>query len=296
MSVVIEADFQNDLRVHFLGELAKLGVSAPPPADDPVREVCFAYFSVLHRLIPVTPRRVWKSREIEQRALSQEEQGQLAAIISEIEAGIDLRPRLSRTITKPTYSDRLLNGWGVHHLHVGPREDAHGRALLYVLMASADAYLINWKGHGDESFGDSELMNILHRNWPDVIKSYRAPGVVPGSLEPEGYSPSERQKMRRYFTLGTQVEDGTVYLPIGGGTVMNGGSAKAARRVRDARQLAQNVYEAAQENAEKISELVEERSGRKLDVLRLRYMVGAPIRIEELQTGVIIELPKASAE
>ena len=296
MSVVVEADFQNDLRIHFLAELAKLGVSAPAPADDPVRETCFAYFSVLQRLIPAGARTAWKSRELEQRILTDEQQARLATIVAEIEAGLDLRPRLSRRIMRANYSDRLLNDWGIHHLHVGPREDAYGPELLYVLMTARDAYLIDWKRHGDDCFGDAELMNILHRNWPDAIERFRAPGVVPGSLEPAGYSPSDRQKMRRHFTLCTQVEDGTVYVPLGGGTVACGGSALAARRVSYERQLAQNVYEAVRDNAEGLRDLIARRTGRRLDVLRFRYVVGGPIRVEELQTRLFVRLPEAPAE
>ncbi len=288
--VSVEADFQEDLRLHYLSELAKLGVPPPKAADD-VFSACSGYFNVRFRLIPKRPRRALKSRELLRRKLSHRQRSRLGAIVKEIETGTDLRPRLSKNVLRPDYSDKLLQDWGIQHLHVGPHHDAHGPELLYVYFTSDSAHLIDWQEHGVGSFADQALMEILHDNWPAAIE-HETSGFVPDTLEPSDLTPAERQLLRAKFTLCTQVADGTIYLPLGGGSTMAGSSSRVTRWVQRERQLAQNVHEWVVKNAVPIQSAIVKKTAKPLEVLKLRYIVGQPLRVQEQQTNIVVNLPE----
>lgn len=295
-TISVEADFQDDLRVHCLAELTNLGVSLPKEPSD-VFAACAGYFNVLFRLIPQQPRHVFKSGALRRRRLTHRQRSRLGAIVREIEGGVDLRPRLSKNILKPDYNDKLLQDWGIHHLHVGPRNAAHGAELLFVYVTEEYAYLIDWyAGHGVDSFADQALMQILHENWPDAIERERAHGYVPGSLEPASLTPTERQSLRAKFTLGTQMADGTIYLPIGGGTTLDGGSSRVLGRVQYERQLAHNAQEWVTNNAVLVRDAIARKTGTSVDALELRYLVGRPVRVQELRTGVVVTLPQRESD
>jgi hypothetical protein len=289
--VSVEANFQEDLRLHYLSELTNLGAKPPNETDD-VFAVCAGYFNVEFRLIPKRARTVLKSRELARRRLSHGQRSRLGTIVKEMATGTELRHRLSKNILKPDYNDKLLHDWGIHHLHVGPQHAPHGRELLYVYVTNEMAHLIDWQEHGVESFANQALMQILHDNWPNAIEHEKPVGVVPGSLTPSDLMPAERQRLREKFTLCTQTTDGTIYLPLGGGTTLAGGSTRVLRRVQHERQLAQNVQEWVTENAGAVSNALARHTGQRLDHLKLRYLVGRPLRVQEQRTGVVVNLPE----
>jgi len=63
-------------------------------------------------------------------------------------------------------------------------------------------------------------VEIVHENWPDTIKPYRVPGAVAVSVNP---SSTEIKRLRSaHLNSALQMDDGTVYLPIGGGMASDG--------------------------------------------------------------------------
>jgi hypothetical protein len=128
-------------------------------------------------------------------------------------------------------SDGLLNEWGVHHLHLGADllSDGSGRfertaPLLFARITDDDFYAINVYQHG--AWEESGILESLHRNWPDTIRSYRLKGI-----QGEPLSKTQRRNLRKVNAqAATVVADGTVYMSIGGGVVSSGVSAEAVRR------------------------------------------------------------------
>ncbi len=281
----IEADFSSDLRDHFIAELRAAGAQLEWGKTD-VRTAGIAFYNLRSRLIPQVPRQTLISRRLKSKIpkLSRGARAQLEIIVEEIRTGADLNRRLSkRVLARPLYSDGLYVDWGVSHLHVGPIEHPHGKELLYVYFASERAHLVTWSGHGVETMADQEMVQILHDDWPDAIAHMRAPGVVPGSLGLDRLTPEQRDKMRRKFTIGTQVADGIVYLPYGHGVTLSGSSMQVTVRVN--RQL--------RENADGLQKAIVGAREVRLDLLKLKYHVGNFPRVEELQTGVVVDLARS---
>lgn len=143
-----------------------------------------------------------------------------------IESDQDITPNLSKLVNNLNSKDSMLNDWGVHHFHLG--EHMEGKftkrtgPLLFALLADDKFYAIGVFEHG--SWADQDIVEIVHRNWPDVVDKYKIKGVVSSTEVTEKERKNLRSKnVNAFVTVG----DGTVYAPIGGGMVSSGYNVQA---------------------------------------------------------------------
>lgn len=130
----------------------------------------------------------------------------------------------------------MLLDWGITHMHLGPPSPndffvGRGNELLFVMVKSSDLYLLTVEDH--KSFERSGVLEIVHRNWPQVLAPYRAPvGVL--DLEDSyksGPTPKELRQMRRNMVVPVKMSDGTIYFAPGGGVSTKGGSGLATEKI-----------------------------------------------------------------
>jgi len=140
----------------------------------------------------------------------------------EIEEGKNLNPRLSRQMRKLVFNDDMLNDWGFHHFHLGEQIGTHGmvegtRDLVYAWFEPDTIYLIRVMGHGEWS--NQEIFEVTHEEWPSLFEPFRLPGI---NAFPK-FSAEQTSKMRQIgLTIFTETKDGSVFIPPGGGTMLNG--------------------------------------------------------------------------
>ena len=213
----IELDFKND----WIGYLRKNGLPACglkykeklSPKENTIR-----FLNAYNRRIPLAkPRKVLLSKEL---LIPPQFQQDYEALVALILAGGDLKPYLSRHIAtrnRPDWNDGLLNSWGIQHLHFRREGTDH---LLFCVITDADVYLIQVLPHDEQQWVNTQLIQILHDNWPETIA--RANHSL---MKPEEFSTSKRQSLRGYnANFAVTVADGTVYLPLAGGTTASGDS------------------------------------------------------------------------
>jgi hypothetical protein len=213
----IDTDFKND----WVGYLRNTGLPACgleykeklSPEDNTIR-----FLNAYSRRIPsAKPRTVHPSKEL---VIPPRFQQDYEALVALIEAGGDLKPYLSRHIVKrkrPDWPDPLLNSWGIQHLHFRIEGTDH---LLFCVITDFDVFLIQVLPHVEEEWVNTQLIQILHDNWPETIA--RANHRL---MKPEAFSTSKRQSLRSYnANFAVTVADGTVYLPLAGGTTASGDS------------------------------------------------------------------------
>ncbi|MDD4323968.1 MAG: hypothetical protein PHR37_03925 [Eubacteriales bacterium] len=182
-------------------------------------DYCFRYFNALLRLVDPVPRKVLIPTEF---SCQEENIMALGIIKDKIERGLDITPYLSKNIRKPDYHDELLNDWGIHHLHLGHEREDSGfiertRNLLFVRFDERHAYFLNVMPHG--YWAKKELVEIIHKNWPYLIKRFKINNV---QIE-EDMSEEDVKKMRKAGANTLFItEDGTIYFPIGGGYATSG--------------------------------------------------------------------------
>jgi len=153
-----------------------------------------------------------------------------------IESGGNITPNLSKLVDRLTNKDSLLNDWGVHHFHLGENLDGNfierTGPLLFALVTNDRFYAINVFNHG--AWADEEIVEIIHRNWPEVVKPYK---INDASLATQI---SEEQRLTLRAKNGNSfvsVSDGTVYAPPGGGIVCSGYNVQAVLQTHRQRDL-----------------------------------------------------------
>lgn len=291
--MVVECDFLEDVRRYCQVELRKLGIE--PDIEKPAHDICVDYFNVLLKMIPKRPRRVHWSSVLVARKLPSDQREAIQQVATEITRGDDLTPRLSKGIFKPERHDPLLADWGIHHLHIGTTIGSDGfvgraNEVLFVRILEEDAYLIDLGAHGVQHWADQQLMEILHAEFPESIEDMLAPGVVPGSLEPAEWEPADRHRLRKKISFGTQVADGTVYLPDAG-VSLSGHSVRVIHAAMSTCNHACAVEEYVRAQSEHVAELIEKHRGVRPVDLHLEFLPGTNWGIKEKTLGLVIRPP-----
>jgi len=119
------------------------------------------------------------------------------------------------------------------------------KQLVFALITDHDFYAINiYPQHGD--WEAAEILESLHRNWPQVLAGYRMQRV-PG----EELSGQARKNLRNSnVQTFTAVSDGTVYAPIRGGVASSGVTIEAVMRAARAYADMKRLHIAMQEQIE----------------------------------------------
>jgi len=215
-------DFLGDW-TEFLRERLDLAGHQPLPSDG-VRVLAHRYFNLQKRRFEARPREVKRSREF---TCPDDLLPIVDRIAEQSQHGEDLWPYLTRSIADPEYNDALLNDWEIHHFHLGARLEPDGFVerfikdgdpLLFARVTSDTLLFITTAPHGD--WGNRQLIEILHTNWPEVLADCVLPRVrsLPFHLTHSGI------KKVRKAGIGTvlQMSDGTVYGMIGSGSMTSG--------------------------------------------------------------------------
>ena len=180
-----------------------------------------SYARLNRRVIAPSPRQILKASNFDP---SNHEVG-IAKLETAIRNGESLTPYMSKKITDISYRDSLLDHWGIYHLHLGTElEEGENfvRRTDDVLLCRVDhsrAYFIKIAPHVPAPWYEKELIEIIHKNWPESIRHALATGVT-------GLSPTlndqEVAELRRKsnLVLFLEMSDGTVYMPPGVGNTL----------------------------------------------------------------------------
>ena len=227
-----------------------------------LRQLLGVYWTWQERFPAPRPRTPHRSRELDASAQAQTYAAELAELERKMTAGEDLTPQLSERVETAYISDnerpglhprnrdadrdRMLNAWGIHHLHLSSAPgrggfNARGGDLLYAVFRPDDAYLLGIYTHND--WAREELVRVIVRNWPDAglfLKSNYVQGTR------ATFTDEDRPRLRRANVNEALFEvDGAFYGPPGLGQTARGGSFAAARRAMgymdNLRQLRENL-------------------------------------------------------
>lgn len=186
------------------------------------------YFDAQRRRIAISPRTI---RVADSFSCPLDQEIGWAILQEKIRNGEDINPHLSDRHASLHNRDGLLAEWGVHHFHLGtipyPKNpiyvDRTG-PLLFARVEHKIFYAINVYDH--HSFEDLDILESIHRNWPELIKHYQVKAVTKGVWDKK----HRRELRRKNGNILTVVSDGTVYMPITGGVMASGINAEALRQ------------------------------------------------------------------
>ena len=220
----VRVNLRHDLTESIRAELILSGYSQNSvnrlSRDD--RDLIRASLNISRRWVTPNPRRIHRAKGFR---CPQQHSIELANIERSIRNGDDLTPYFSTHIVQLKYNDPMLNDWRIHHLHLGKRIATSGKnsgfiqrtdRLLYCFFTESDAYFIDILDHG--AFDSRNLIEAMHKNWPNVIEGFQAPGTKGDRLTDE----QVRELRRKRINHVPRMDDGTSYLPIGGGMMLSG--------------------------------------------------------------------------
>ena len=182
------------------------------------------YAKWCRRIIAPRPRQILKASNFDP---SNYERG-IAKLKNAIRNGENLSPYLSKRIDDPDFHDSMLDHWGIYHFHLGTELEKRGNFISRtddILLCRVDdgyAYFIKVLPHGRNApapWYQKELIEIIHKNWPESIKHALARGVT--ALSPR-FNDQQVEELRRKTNLVLMLEmsDGTIYMPPGVGNTL----------------------------------------------------------------------------
>lgn len=225
----MDIDFLSDLSDELQAALKECGLNVPSPEQlrqqdkrsEELKDKIENYdlhnllhhcFTVYSRRIPVRKWNVHISDKLS-------ESSEVIEIVNKLSHGDDMNVLLSNRVRKLNQSksaDLLLAEWGIHHLHF---EESRSNELLFIYFSESDAYLIDILQHetADGSvvtWTNTDLIQVMHENWPNVLRPY----VFKTNSQSPVLTTEERRTLRNKAANTTiAVNDGTEYMPMGGG-------------------------------------------------------------------------------
>jgi hypothetical protein len=219
-TVGLKADFLSDWISGLRRQLTeRWGTNEVGSIDD--NDIPYAFFDSFPRKLEKVPRLAKLSAEFR---CPPGLEVQWQALKDKIENGADLNPHLSTRHASISNPDGMLAEWDVHHFHLGaqphPRNPSFVERtgpLAFARIDNEAAYVIGIYDHKG-SFEDTDVLEILHQNWPETISRYRVLGVTGVPLEK-----AERRALRsKNANVLIATRDGTVYMPISSGVTAAG--------------------------------------------------------------------------
>ena len=201
------------------------------------------FFTVYHRRLAV---RKWNVHISDKLADS----SKVIEIANKLSKGDDVNALLSNGVKKQNqtkFADLLLAEWGIHHLHF---TESRSDELLFIYFSESDAYLIDIFLHekADGSvvtWTNTELIQGIHDNWPSVLQPY----IFKTNSNSSVLTTEERRTLRKKSATTTViVNDGTEYLPMGGGYSASKHPINAIMQSHSLSQTVKQLQKAVEEN------------------------------------------------
>jgi hypothetical protein len=213
--------FEEDLRIEMHRRLSEAGYSDIPPG---FVDTALCYHNATARRITARPRRFLTADTF---ACPRHLQIGLDALAERIRVGKSLLPNQSRFALSTHFQDKLLNHWGIHHFHLGITHDDGfqvGRTSELLFAAVTNDAVLGIAIGNHEDWYEHELLEILHRNWPESLVHRKLEGIEGGSQLAARQIAALRSKNAN---CAIAMSDGTVYAAPFGGVVASGHNIQA---------------------------------------------------------------------
>ncbi|MEM6232409.1 hypothetical protein [Shewanella scandinavica] len=188
-----------------------------------IKNLVLHFLTVTERRIPIKKWNIHISPQLKNRT-------EIVNLVTMLSKGEDVNPFLSKQVKgqhQNKKTDLLRFEWGIYHIHF--EEGGKGDEMLFVYFDGNKAYLLDILLHEKNgahhiTWTNTDLIQILHDNWPHVISH-----MIFKTDNEEIVSQEERKTMRKKAAnTSVTVADGTEYMPIGGGFTSSKHTQKAA--------------------------------------------------------------------
>lgn len=220
----LDMDLQDDLNALCYQKMLKAHIK-----DINREDAVLEFYNLLHRQVEQRPRKIYKSDifkcpEGYEKALEYFEEY--------VRLGENLFPFLSDKVISADKKDDMLNALGVMHFHLSKRfrNDGFVKRSDYLILAvvtDTAFYMIKVRKHTDAWEYDRSVLDIIERNWPQLLEPYTLRGVTGVEEIPN----DEQYKALRdcHTNMLYQLYDGKVVMGRGFGVATDGSSISDVR-------------------------------------------------------------------
>ncbi len=288
--IIMILDFERDIQEWSKQAIRNLGYT--PKRSQDAASTLAEVFSILRNRIPPIPREI----KVAQNFVCPEEYSKgYQQIISEIEQGVDLKPRGSRKQTNEyVFYDDMLLDWNIYHLHLGhdfyKTGDKKGlikgnKELLFVFFTEETAYIIGVFDH--KSWTKQEVLELVYLNWPDLLlpwKINRAVGISRDVTDND-------RKLLRGAQINSPIKIGdNIYMGPGGGITTAGTGTNEIRQADQVLDAAENLTTWVIQNADYVQNgLAIEYDELKFDVSR--YVLTKTYSFHDVKNNIRVFVP-----
>ena len=225
-------DFFSDAENLVRGHLARNGVTHPAAAE--LEELLGLAINLRLKSVDVKPRSTHRSQVFNAK-LAGLDAGLVQPaeeIIAKAERGESLAGHLSRASLNASREDGLLIDWGLHHLHISNHRNnatdpffARTGPVMFAMFTGDAAYFVDIYNHGPgfpETWTRAQLLEIVWREWPEVLEPFRMRGFAPGGRPID--DPALLAQLRTGGVYHPVAIDGHLFAPPGGGVTTAGSS------------------------------------------------------------------------
>lgn len=266
--------------------------------------LAYQYFSVCHRIISNIQRPVFWSKELTRKRdndqIAPEHLKAIQQITDDSEAGKSLFKYMSTKNTRASNEDKLYTDWKIAHFHLSDAPSSVDRhqsdlvhfvertgVLLFAFPELNGLYLLDVLDHGQKYlWATKELVDILYRNWPQVIEKHRL--IVNGHTVITEQIHTVREKNG---TVVLSTEDGKTFGPFGGGLTSAGSNLSLIMRADYLLNCCDEYLNAVSKKADKIAAEIQKTTGAKLVDLDLLFgldQANRPVFVEKT-TGAVLQ-------
>jgi len=288
-------NFFADFKEKITQDIGSLG--HPPKDEEDLDTVLKRYLNLLLRIPPTIVWTVRQSKELANKILPQKITLGLQQLIEKAESGQDLKPHLSTQSDNPDYKDLMFYDWGIFHFHLGtnphPKRQGFVERTHDLLFAIADShtarmYLIDIHPHHG-GFTNQDLLRIIEENWPEILAPYTIKRCVRLPYNASDRDIDSLRKVGRNPIL--QTPGGRVLSQMGGGITKARNSSRIKTEADRIKTRVRKLEEWFIQQPDTIADDFNREYGKNWDELEFKLKsFEAPVRIEEITTGEMLEI------
>lgn len=183
------------------------------------------YLNYSNKLVYPSPRKISFS---EQFKVSPENQQGFLQLEMSLKRGEDINCYLSKLTGNAEHIDYLLDGYGIKHFHLGinKKDDFIERTgeLALGFVTAKEVFFITTKPHGDDTWYGKDVLEIIHKERPDLIEHARLKNIC--DIEPKIKSVEDIKLCRKnHLSIAIELDDGAIYFQYDLGTTLAGYSS-----------------------------------------------------------------------
>lgn len=220
-----ELNLESDLKLEIQKLTKEIGFKIS--FNQHLEKILLDYLTVRTKLIDLKKRNVLINPALVNELFLSDKKEEIRHIIQLSKNGGNLNYFLSKRALQANFHDHLQNEWNIFHFHLSLKKDKKTdfvKQVNQLLFAYIDDNQIIFLGtdiHKEGVFGDIKWIEILHDNFPEVIKPFITKSGIT-DVFPKVNSIERQQLWNNGYTLGfTKIKD-TIYNNPGIGRMTSG--------------------------------------------------------------------------